>query len=84
VDDAGNEANPEALLLTTADAVPVGWVPDLLIDYARRVRGGGGSATVVQNNGPNAPWHMRLLVRISGHVPSGTAVFTGDPWPPLR
>ena len=83
VDDTGNEANPQALLLTTPDGVPVGWAPDLLIDYARRVRAGGGTAAVVQNNGPSAPWHMRLLVRICGHVPSGTTVFTGAPWPPL-
>lgn len=84
IDDTANVANPDALLLTTADAVPVGWVPDLLIDYARRVRNAGGQATVVQNNGPNAPWHMRLLVRVAGRLPAGTAIFTGEPWASLR
>lgn len=83
VNEAGNEANPDALMLTTTDGVPVGWVPDLLIDYARQVRDAGGNASVVQNNGSAAPWHMRLLVRVAGRVPRGTTVFTGGPWPPL-
>ncbi len=84
VDDPTNEANPDALALTTADAVPVGWVPDLLIDYARLVRDAHGGATVVQNNGPEAPWHLRLVVRIAGRVAPGTSIFTEPPWPPIR
>lgn len=84
VDDAANVANPDALMLTTPPGVRVGWVPDLLIDYARQVRDAGGHASVVQNNGPGAPWHMRLLVRISGRLPAGTAAFTGTGWPQLR
>lgn len=82
-DDPTNEANPDALALTAADAVPVGWVPDLLIDHARLVRDAGGEATVVQNNGPEAPWHLRLVVRIAGRVAPGTSTFTGPPWPPI-
>lgn len=84
IDDTSNEANADALLLTTVDGVPVGWVPDLLIDYARQVRAAGGHATVVQNNGRGAPWHMRLLARISGRLPASTAVFTGGQWPPVH
>ena len=84
VDDTANEANADALLLTTLDGVPVGWVPDLLIDYTHQVRAAGGHATVVQNNGPGAPWHMRLLVKVAGRLPAGTAVFTGGPWPPVH
>jgi hypothetical protein len=84
VDDTANEANAEALLLTTVEGVPVGWVPDLLIDYARQVRAAGGHATVIQNNGRGAPWHMRLLVRVAGRVPADTAVFTGGHWPPVH
>ncbi len=40
VDDDTNEANPQALLLKTRDGAAVGWMPDLLIDYARQVRAG--------------------------------------------
>ncbi|KZS63506.1 hypothetical protein [Mycobacterium ostraviense] len=83
VDDDTNEANPRALLLTTAEGAAVGWIPDLLIDYARQVRSGGGAVELLQNNGPLAPWHMRLLVRVSGRIDPGTATFTGGVWPPL-
>jgi hypothetical protein len=84
VDDIGNTANAKALKLLTQDGVPVGWVPDLLVDYARKVRDTGGNASVVQNNGPAAPWHMRLLVRITGRVAVGAGVFTGAPWPSVQ
>ena len=80
-DDVTNEANPAAILLTAAGA-PVGWIPDLLIEYAREVVGSGGSITVLQNNGPSAPWHMRLLVRLAGRVPPGWSAFSGMEWPP--
>jgi hypothetical protein len=84
VDDDTNEANPQALLLETPDGAAVGWIPDLLVDYARQVRSGGGSVELLQNNGPLAPWHARLLVRISGRITPGTAMFTGGVWPSLE
>ena len=83
VDDDTNEANPQALLLKTADGAAVGWIPDLLVDYARQVRSGGGAVELLQNNGPLTPWQARLLVRISGRITPGTAMFTGGVWPPL-
>lgn len=84
VDDVENEANKNALLFKMQDGSPVGWVPDLLIAYARQVRSAGGLVEVLQNNGPESPWHMRLLVRLSGRVTPGTSVFFGDAWPPDR
>jgi hypothetical protein len=85
IDDERNEANPAALLLATADGMAVGWVPDLLISYARQARAGaGGAVRLLQNNGPDAPWHARLLVRLAGRIPPDTAVFTGGNWPALR
>lgn len=84
VDDDKNEVNPRALLLATPRGDAVGWMPDLLIDYARHVRAGGGTVELLQNNGPHAPWHVRLLVRISGRVPPGTAIFTGGAWPSIK
>lgn len=80
-DDATNVANSAAILLTAA-GVPVGWVPDLLIEYAREVVTSGGTVTVLQNNGPKAPWHVRLLVRIDGKVSRGWSTFAGAGWPP--
>lgn len=82
-DDSTNEANPRALLLEASDGAPVGWIPDLLVDYAHRVRSGGGVVELLQNNGPSAPWHTRLLVRMSGRVARRTAMFTGGVWPAL-
>lgn len=84
VNEPSNLANPEAILVTTSAGAPVGWVPDLLIQFARDVRSRGGRLTVVRNNGRDTPWHMRLLVRLSGHVAPGTAPFSGDHWPEPR
>jgi hypothetical protein len=37
---------------------------------------------LLQNN-RSAPWHVRLLVRVSGRVAPDTSVFTGGAWPPI-
>ena len=84
LDDPSNEVNPEALLLATIDGACIGWVPDLLVDYVRRARAHGSQVTVLQNNGPRAPWHARLLIRLTGHVEPATEFFTGGSWPPVR
>lgn len=81
-DDVTNVANTRALLLKTLDGSAVGWVPDLLIDYAREIRAGNGNVELLQNN-QRAPWHARLLVRVSGRIHSRTSVFTGGVWPPI-
>lgn len=83
VDDDTNVVNSEALLLVTPDGARIGWMPDLLIEYARQVRSAGGLLEVIQNNGPDAPWHARLLVRLSGQLPTGRGVFSGSDWPPV-
>lgn len=80
IDDSTNEANPDALLLTAAD-LPIGWIPDLLIEYGREVVGSGGTVTVLQNNGSDAPWHMRLLVRLAGRVSPAWSTFGDGHWP---
>lgn len=83
--DPDNPANPQAVLLVARNGARVGWVPDLLIPFARAVRSGGSAeVTVVQNNGPDSPWHLRLLVRLAGRVSPRLPVFTGEGWPPRR
>jgi hypothetical protein len=79
-DDLGNEANPKALLLQTCAGESIGWVPDLLVVYARLLRESGGTVQLLQNN-RDAPTHARLLVRLSGHLRPGTSVFDGGVWP---
>jgi hypothetical protein len=81
-DDFENEANPRALLLQTCAGESVGWVPDLLVDYARQLREAGGTVQLLQNN-REAPPHARLLVRLSGRVTPDTSVFAGGVWPQL-
>jgi hypothetical protein len=80
--DRENPVNPQAILLATETGAAVGWVPDLLIRYADAVHSGGqGHVTVLQNNGPESPWHLRLLVRLVGRVSPSLHVFSDDPWP---
>lgn len=81
--DETNEANPDALLLTVAGD-PIGWIPDLLIEYARQVVQSGGTVTVLQNNGLDAPWHTRFLVRLAGRVAPGWSTFPDGHWPAQR
>lgn len=83
VNDETNVANPNALLLTAADE-PIGWIPDPLIEYGRKVFKSGGTATLLQDNGPEAPWHMRFLVRLAGRVDPGWSVFAEGRWPAQR
>jgi hypothetical protein len=83
--DRENPVNPEAILLATEVGTPVGWVPDMLIRYAHAVRADGrGHVTVVRNNGPESPWHLRLLVRLVGRVSPSLRVFSDDQWPRRR
>lgn len=69
-----NDVNPEALLLCTRDGVSVGWVPDALTAFVRRVLDDpSGRVAVLRRNGPAQPPHTRLLVRVTGHLPPGSA-----------
>jgi hypothetical protein len=83
--DPKNPVNQQAILLATEAGAPVGWVPDLLIRYAQAVdSGGAGPVTVMRNNGPESPWHLRLLVRLGGRVSPSLRVFSDDQWPRRR
>ena len=81
VPDPTNPANPSALLIATTDGLPIGWIPDLLISYVRMVENTNSQLVVLRNNGPEAPWHLRLLVRLTGHTEPGYRTFTGPDWP---
>lgn len=73
-DEPTNDVNPKALLLCTGDGVAVGWVPDALTGFVRRVLvDPSGRVAVHRRNGPAQPPHTRLLVRVTGHLPPGTA-----------
>jgi hypothetical protein len=81
VPDPSNTTNPSALLIAIKDETPIGWIPDLLIAYVRLLLEGDARLAVLGNNGPEAPWHLRLLVRLTGHAEPGYQAFVGSTWP---
>jgi len=84
VDEPDNDWNDRAILVSARDRRRLGWVPDLLLDYVHTVHDQGEPSLVVEHvNGPEAPPHVRLLVRLTGHVPAGYRPFTGPRWEPV-
>lgn len=81
VDDGANEINPRAVQLYTSACVPLGFVPDLLLDHLEVVRSCGPVRVTVEHaNGHDAPAHLRLLVRLDAHVPDGYEPMAGPGW----
>lgn len=63
VDDFGNDADPRAVLVDDRSG-PLGWVPQYLLEEFHKARSLDERAVrciVVHANGPEAPWHFRLL-----------------------
>jgi hypothetical protein len=84
VDDPSNPVNRRAVLVSAVDQVPLGWVPEPLLEYVRQVRDSGDcSLTVVRANGPEVGPRLRLLVRLTGRIPQGYRPFTGTGWTAL-
>lgn len=82
-DEPDNPVNPLALQVLGL-SVPVGYVPDLLVEDMRvLMRQATVSVRVEQVNGPDAPWHLRLLVRMEATPAHGFRFFTGEQWTPL-
>jgi len=83
-DEPTNPKNPLAILTTTRDDTPLGWVPDLLVNELHRFPNHQHAAvTALVVNGPEAGWHLRLLAHLSLAAPVGFQVFAGDEWQPL-
>lgn len=69
VDQPDNQVDPLAIQVVGGDTRPLGWVPGPLVDYAHAVRASAEHrVTVVRANGPEVGPHLRLLVRLDGHV----------------
>lgn len=66
VPEPDNPKNPRALQLA-AYGKPVGWVPDYLVDEIHSYMGSNRALTVAieRANGPDVPWHLRLLCRMT-------------------
>jgi hypothetical protein len=84
IPEPGNEKNPQAIVVTGAPLVPVGWVPDLIVqDLHRLMERARVRVTVDHVNGPDAPPHLRLLARLRASPARGFRFFTGERWEPL-
>ena len=80
VHEPQNPYNPLAILVT-GSSVPVGWVPDLLVeDLHRLMQSAKIMVTVDHVNGSDSPWHLRLLARLHASPARGFRFFTGDRW----
>ncbi len=78
-----NPVNARALLVTAKDSSPLGYVPDLLIDYVHKLSDvSDPKLTVLQCNNDDSPPNLRLLVECSGRLPAGYVPFSGDEWAP--
>jgi hypothetical protein len=78
-----NPVNTLALMVL-GSSVPLGWVPDLLVeDLHVLMQRTKVSVRVERVNGPDAPWHLRLLVRLQASPANGFRFFTGEKWLPL-
>lgn len=78
-----NPVNARALVVTAEDSSPLGYVPDLLVDYVHNLSEiSDPKLVVLQRNNHDSPPNMRLLVECTGRLPDGYVPFSGDEWAP--
>lgn len=81
--EPGNPRNVLALMVI-GSGVPVGYLPDLLTeDVHELVRRASVTVVVEHVNGPDAPWHLRLLARLRAAPVGDFRFFTGERWQPI-
>lgn len=81
--EPGNPVNPLALMVL-GSSVPVGWVPDLLVEDLQVLLDRADVSVKVEHvNGPDAPWHLRLLAHLHVTPANGFRFFSGERWMPL-
>lgn len=79
--EADNESNPQATVLTSPSGTPLGYVPNVLIAGVRSLIDSSREIhfTTIKVNGPDAPSHLRLLVRMTAPCQSED-VFDNAGW----
>jgi hypothetical protein len=76
-----NAWNRLALMVLAQSVTPVGWIPNLMLeDMHQLMTRADISITAEHVNGPDAPWHMRLLVRLTAEGADDFRFFTGEKW----
>ena len=78
--DPGNEASSFAVKVMCDQELHLGFVPEPLAEFVCRALPNDPELLVVQANGPDAPPHLRLLVRLSGRLQPGERAFDGPLW----
>jgi hypothetical protein len=83
-DEVANPVNPRAIITASPSGIPLGWVPDLLVaDLHKLIDLVRVDVSVLRINGPDAPWHLRLLANLSARVPVDFRFFTDRIWMPI-
>jgi hypothetical protein len=81
--EPGNPVNSRALLVT-ADGTPVGYVPNLLVDDLVELQERTAVRALAEIvNGPEAPWHLRVLGRLEADKVGDFQFFTAPSWEAL-
>jgi hypothetical protein len=81
IPEPDNPRNPLALLVATTSSTPVGWVPDVLAEDVNRLLSRAAvDVRVAHVNGPDAPWHMRLLAVLAATDVGSFRFFTDRRW----
>jgi hypothetical protein len=79
--EPGNAYNRLALIVTAHAAVPVGWVPNLMLEDMHRLLATTSVTVTVEHVNPaDAPWHLRLLARFTARGAGDFRFFSGDDW----
>lgn len=80
--EPGNPVNPKAIRVVNEHEVTLGYVPDPLTELVHEVltHDRNYELVVEATQGPDVNPKLRLLVRLSGHLPQGTQPFVGGKW----
>ena len=78
IDEPDNQVNGHAMLLAGPHEVPIGWVPDYLVEHLHDLRNLNDAdpvVTVEHVNGVDVAPHMRVLCRLTARWPAGYEPF---------
>ncbi|MBP2364646.1 HIRAN domain-containing protein [Pseudonocardia parietis] len=76
-----NPVDPAAQLIRSENGTDLGYVPALMLEHFAALRSAGPVSLRVEHvNGPEAPAHLRLLVRLEGMTPRDYVPMSSPGW----
>ena len=79
--EPGNEVNCLALMVMAQRVTPVGWIPNLLLEDMHRLMVVTDVSVAAEHiNGADAPWHLRLLARLTARGAGDFKFFADEKW----